>query len=269
MKELNFIYRMELHFSEPVRNHYFALRCVPSDHQNQKITHVEWNACPSDGFAEVQDGFGNRKIVGHCMEEHDTFLYEIKGSAAIEGMKEQVDELHPMYKYPSAYTKWGNECERFLQEWMTAENMKEKKEETNLEKALCVMHFLYAHFTYKSGITNIDTTAEQALGLRTGVCQDYAHIMIAVLRRLGIPARYVNGLMIGEGATHAWVEVYTGTGWYGLDPTNDLHVDDYYIKLAHGRDYGDCVLDKGRFMGAAKQEQKIYVSVSESERRDK
>lgn len=93
--------------------------------------------------------------------------------------------------------------------------------------------------------------------------QDYAHIMIALLRHAGIPARYVNGLMIGEGYTHAWVEIYTGEGWYGLDPTNNLHVDDYYIKLAHGRDYKDCILDKGRFLGIAQQKQEIYVKVEE------
>ena len=87
--------------------------------------------------------------------------------------------------------------------------------------------------------------------------------MTAVLRYMGIPARYVAGLMIGEGYTHAWVEVYTRDGWYGLDPTNNLHIDEYYIKLAHGRDYGDCVTDRGCFRGTAGQVQKIYVKVEE------
>ena len=84
-----------------------------------------------------------------------------------------------------------------------------------------------------------------------------------VLRYLGIPARYVNGLMIGEGYTHAWVEAYLEDGWYGFDPTNNLHIDDYYIKLAHGRDYRDCTVDKGCFLGSAAQKQKIYVNVEE------
>ena len=89
--------------------------------------------------------------------------------------------------------------------------------------------------------------------------------MTAVLRYMGIPARYVNGLMIGEGYTHAWVEVYGENGWYGLDPTNTLHIDDYYIKLAHGRDYGDCPVDQGIFWGDAAQSQDIYVNVEEAD----
>ena len=79
----------------------------------------------------------------------------------------------------------------------------------------------------------------------------------------GIPARYVVGMMIGEGYTHAWVEIYTGEGWYGLDPTNNLHIDDYYIKIAHGRDYADCIVDRGIFNGFTNQQQEIVVSVEE------
>ncbi len=87
--------------------------------------------------------------------------------------------------------------------------------------------------------------------------------MTAVMRYMGIPARYANILMIGEGCTHAWTEIYTGNGWYGLDPTNTLHIDDYYIKLAHGRDYSDCPVDRGCFWGNASQKQKIYVNAEE------
>ena len=126
-----------------------------------------------------------------------------------------------------------------------------------------VMGMLYEGFSYEPGSTDISTTAGEALKQGKGVCQDYAHIMTAVLRYMGIPARYVAGLMIGEGYTHAWVEVYTRDGWYGLDPTNNLHIDEYYIKLAHGRDYGDCVTDRGCFRGTAGQVQKIYVKVEE------
>ena len=125
------------------------------------------------------------------------------------------------------------------------------------------MGALYRDFCYTSGSTDIYTTASQAFAKGEGVCQDYAHIMITLCRILGIPARYVNGLMIGEGYSHAWVEIYTGEGWYGLDPTNNLHVDDYYIKFAHGRDYSDCILDKGLFRGITNQTQEIYVNVEE------
>lgn len=130
-------------------------------------------------------------------------------------------------------------------------------------RAIYLMQHLYRDFHYVPGKTNIYTTAEEAFACGEGVCQDFAHIMTALCRMSGIPARYVNGFMIGEGYTHAWVEIYTGQGWYGLDPTNNLHIDDYYIKLAHGRDYADCIVDKGRFIGCGGQTQEILVNVEE------
>ena len=166
-----------------------------------------------------------------------------------------------MYRYPSQYTQFEPEIAEIAEKIKT--ECRKGALETTMEKAVCVMDYLYTHFEYVPGVTDVETTAAGALRLGRGVCQDYAHIMTAVMRYMGIPARYVNGLMIGEGATHAWVEIYTDGGWYGLDPTNDLHIDDYYIKLAHGRDYGDCVVDRGIFLGNAAQEQKIYVNVEE------
>lgn len=285
---------MSLQFDSPVRDHYFALRCVPADDELQKIVITNQYVSPADCINEVTDGFGNRKYVGYCMKNHSEFAYAVEGTAAVEGMKVRHEELHPMYKYPSKYTQVGESLRRLIVSagWMRwripsadaeifqrdgagaqtdAGNDKRggadagMKGGTNLELAIRVMQYLYEHITYESGVTDIYTTAEEACALGSGVCQDFAHIMIAVLRFLGVPARYVNGMMIGEGRTHAWVEVYTGDGWYGLDPTNNLHVDDYYIKLAHGRDYQDCVLDKGRFLGCAGQHQEIYVNVKEEE----
>ncbi len=247
---------MSLRFTEPVWDHYFALRCIPGNDENQKITITSRYVQLTDSMDEVTDGFGNHKYVGHYADLHRKFEYEVEGIAQVEGMRIRKEELHPMYRYPSEFTQCGPQIQAYADRMSNLEG-------TNLERAIQVMHQLYEHFQYKSGVTDIHTTAEEAMRLGQGVCQDYAHIMIAVLRRMGIPARYVNGLMIGEGYTHAWVEIYTGEGWYGLDPTNNLHVDDYYIKIAHGRDYKDCVLDKGRFLGMTEQTQEIYVNVEE------
>lgn len=255
-KKLGFLYRMKLTFSEPVRDHYFALRCVPMDHENQKIQITSRYVQPTDCLNQVVDGFGNQKYVGHYFDAHKKFEYEVAGIATVDGMRVIHEELHPMYKYPSDCTRWGESLQKLKEEIGPLKG-------EPLERAIGIMKTLHQYFPYQSGCTGVDTTAEEALRIGAGVCQDYAHIMIALCRDAGIPARYVNGMMIGEGATHAWVEVYTKEGWYGLDPTNDLHVDGYYIKLAHGRDYKDCVVDKGRFLGNAAQKQEIYVNVEE------
>lgn len=261
MKKLRFEYSMELKLSSPVNSHYFALRCVPGDSLRQKITLEKCLVTPADYTSASSDGFGNLKISGCCRAPHDTFGYCIAGTAETKGMIVQKCPLHPMYRYPSQYTQFEPEIAEFAEKIKT--ECRKGALETTMEKAVCAMDYLYTHFEYVPGVTDVKTTAAGALRLGRGVCQNYAHIMTAVMRYMGIPARYVNGLMIGEGATHAWVEIYTDGGWYGLDPTNDLHIDDYYIKLAHGRDYGDCVVDRGIFLGNAAQEQKIYVNVEE------
>ena len=263
MRTLKFTYRMELRFSSPVSRHYFALRCIPKDSPRQKIHLTRREVEPAEYLDELEDGFQNLKLTGGCLAPHSFFRFHVEGTAEVEGMGFQEEPLHPMYRYPSRYTAFEPEVAEFAERAM--ERCREAKAEKILEKAVCVMDYLHANFAYVPGITNIGTTAAEALRMGKGVCQDYAHIMTAVMRYMGIPARYVNGLMIGEGFIHAWVEVYTEKGWYGLDPTNRLHIDDYYIVLAKGRDYGDCPVDKGCFFGNAAQQQNIYVNVEEME----
>ena len=129
--------------------------------------------------------------------------------------------------------------------------------------------FIFNHFTYIKGITTIETTVDEILEKQAGVCQDFAHVMLELLRMMGIPARYVSGYlcpnnngMRGEGATHAWVEAYVpGYGWAGIDPTNNVWVTNHHVKLAVGRHFTDCTPMKGSFKGPARQSLSVYVSV--------
>lgn len=124
--------------------------------------------------------------------------------------------------------------------------------------------FIFTEFTYIKGITNIETTVDEIVEHKVGVCQDFAHVMLELLRMIGIPSRYVSGYicpnkngMRGEGATHAWVEAFIPHyGWVGTDPTNN------HVKLSVGRDFNDCTPAKGTFKGPARQSLSVYVSVS-------
>ena len=116
---------------------------------------------------------------------------------------------------------------------------------------------------YQPGLTQSQTTAAEALALGQGVCQDYAHILLALCRAAHIPARYVIVFMEGEGATHAWVEVYDREVWWGIDPTNNRQIEFGYIKLSHGRDAEDCPVNRGVFTGTATQTAEIRVIVEE------
>ncbi len=130
-------------------------------------------------------------------------------------------------------------------------------------------NYIFENFKYIKGITSIETTVDEILVQRGGVCQDFAHMMLQILRTLKIPSRYVSGYICpnknglrGEGATHAWVEAWIpGQGWAGTDPTNNIWVTNTHIKLAVGRDFRDCSPVKGTFKGPAVQHLSVYVSV--------
>lgn len=130
--------------------------------------------------------------------------------------------------------------------------------------------YVYDNFQYIKGITSVETTLDEIWKLRAGVCQDFAHMLLVMLRLLNIPARYVSGYvcgsdnnMRGEGATHAWVEAYIPFyGWLGLDPTNNYIVSDGHVRLAIGRNFSDCSPVKGTYKGTAKQTLEVGVSVS-------
>jgi transglutaminase-like putative cysteine protease len=124
-----------------------------------------------------------------------------------------------------------------------------------------VMSLLSDRFVYAPGKTHAKTTAEEAAAQMQGVCQDEAHIMLSLLRMKGIPCRYIVGYMLGEGSTHAWVEVLQGETWIGLDPTNHRTVNDEYIVISAGRDANDCPVNRGVFSGAAEQQSQSSVSV--------
>lgn len=129
--------------------------------------------------------------------------------------------------------------------------------------------YIFKNFKYLKGITNIETTVDEILQHRAGVCQDFAHIMLHILRSCRIPCRYVSGYicpnkdgMRGEGATHAWVEAWIpGYGWAGIDPTNNIWVTNKHVKLSVGRHFNDCSPVKGTFKGPAKQKLSVFVAV--------
>ena len=145
---------------------------------------------------------------------------------------------------------------------------------------LSVLHHLnkelYHYFDYKPKSTKVDSPIDLALSTRAGVCQDFAHIMIALVRtRLHIPCRYVSGYLFhGEGAhdrsessaTHAWVEAFLPEfGWVGFDPTNWLVASDRHIRTAIGRDYADVPPTHGVYRGRTKSELSVAVRVEPSE----
>jgi transglutaminase-like putative cysteine protease len=143
-----------------------------------------------------------------------------------------------------------------------------------LVAAESLMHKIHGEFKYAPGTTNIRTSAVEAFEARRGVCQDFAHIMIACLRARGLAARYVSGYLrttpppgadasyVGADASHAWVSVFCPPfGWVDLDPTNDVRVACGHIVIAWGRDFGDVSPLRGVIVGGGRHRLSVRVSV--------
>lgn len=256
MKKLHFLYRMRLDFDQPVSEHYYTLRFVPTDDHVQKINVDCCQVEPAASSAWQYDGFGNRLFVGNTRSAHDYFSYQVSGSALVDQKARMPEPLNAVFRYESKLTKADESIVDFYEKIRPAGDDASRR-------AISMMHCLYEQFSYVPGSTGIHTTAGQAWRQKTGVCQDYAHILISLCRLDKIPARYVAGLMLGEGASHAWTEVYADGRWVALDPTNNQPVNDDYIKIAHGRDYADCAPDRGILKGSAMQTQNVYVKVEE------
>ncbi|MBS1507599.1 MAG: transglutaminase family protein [Bacteroidetes bacterium] len=147
---------------------------------------------------------------------------------------------------------------------------KHQKTQTPLAIAQQLCLYVYKNFTYKKGITTVESTFDEVWKIKTGVCQDFAHVLLSLLRLSDIPARYVSGYicpnksgMRGEGATHAWVEAYIPFyGWLGFDPTNNCVVNETHVRLAVGRNFSDCSPVKGTYRGTSEHTLEVAVSVS-------
>lgn len=143
--------------------------------------------------------------------------------------------------------------------------------------AVALMQKLHRELTYAPGETSISTPLIEVLQSRRGVCQDYAHLMIACLRSKGLAARYVSGYVrlrpapsadepaadyVGAGASHAWVSVYSPPfGWLDLDPTNNVHVGTDHVTVAWGRDFGDVSPLRGVILGGGTHDLSVSVTV--------
>jgi transglutaminase-like putative cysteine protease len=157
-----------------------------------------------------------------------------------------------------------------LQELLDNAGLDQAGSRTPLEASEQLRSYVFDNFQYIKGVTSVESTLDEVWNLKAGVCQDFAHILLVLLRQIHIPARYVSGYicpnqngMRGEGATHAWIEAYIPmNGWVGFDPTNNCIVEDKHVRLAVGRNFSDCSPVKGTYKGTASHILEVGVSVS-------
>ena len=255
MSELTFEYLMRSDFERPIYNHAFRLMLLPPDTGRQKVLHLEAEIAPKSWISQGQDGFGNRYFYGTAVEGHSTFTACVRGTVqtGLEGPEDDADPI--LYTIPTPTTAPGPSAISLYQSVNAPDGA------DAMARAECLMAALRRNLQYVPGVTDTTSSSEAALRQGSGVCQDFTQVLLTLCRMDGIPARYVAGMVIGEGKTHAWAEVWSDGAWHGLDPTWGRRVNGDYIELCHGRDCRDCLLNRGVYAGPAMENQMITVSV--------
>ncbi|MGA7571013.1 MAG: transglutaminase family protein [Candidatus Aquilonibacter sp.] len=196
------------------------------------------------------DAFGNAVIAMAVPQLDSGIDFEYWALVEREAWVSEHRETHGVLKIPSLIRESVlTRADANLRE--AAEDLRAAHRDP-LELAHAINHFVFTHMTYAFGVTDVHTTAAAAFTLGKGVCQDYAHVMLALARQCGLAARYVSGHLLGEGGTHAWVEIMLPDGddarVIAFDPTHDRVVTMKYIVVAVGRDYADVAPTSGVFV---------------------
>lgn len=252
-RRLQFSYDITLEFDRPVIRHSFVLRCLPGDGPGQRLENAALTLDPAVHYLEQRDSFGNRLQIGRIDAPHTRFHYRATGTVLRDDAAPSPEPDRGLFRYPSAYTVPDEALRRAAAALDLPRDPK--------ARAWALLEAVQHHLRYTPGVTNVTTTAAQALALGAGVCQDYAHLYLALARLSGLSARYVSGLPEGEGASHAWCEVWLDGVWTGIDPTRGRWVDEGYIRFCTGRDFADCPIERGVFVGGANQCQTVFMKV--------
>ncbi len=266
-----------------------SLRLLPHDEPGQKVLETKLSIDPSPRETiERACFFGNRVTSLTISTPHRRLTVEAKATVDIAREPPPEPQTTPLWEAVRDHA-FGSESlsptspthflfpSRFVPQFNPAADYAAESflpGRPVLEAAMDLMHRMRNDFTYDPKATVVSTPLSEAFEKRSGVCQDFAHIMIAGLRGIGLPAAYVSGYirtippagkkrLEGADATHAWVTLWCGedTGYIGLDPTNCLLVGNDHISLAWGRDYADISPVAGIILGASDQEIEVKVDV--------
>jgi transglutaminase-like putative cysteine protease len=272
----------QFRYSAPVRESVMELRMQPRSEGPQTLRSFQITTSPRAQLYAYTDHLGNAVYHFNLLREHEELRIEVQAvvefntPSSLPEMLNEADwtKLNPEnlgddhfdMLGPSKFARPSRDLLTFMR---IADIEKPMGDPLTAMKSL--MRTIFHSFEYQPGFTQVHSPIETALTGRRGVCQDFSHIMIAVARLWGVPARYVSGYMYHRGsgdrseadATHAWVEAWLpGLGWVGFDPTNNVMPAERHVRAAVGRDYADVPPTRGTFKGHAESELSIAVAIA-------
>ncbi len=265
-------------YERPASRSRNNVRLTPIEAPDQKRVAFSLDVTPDAAISEYQDYFGNLTHSIYIEQPHtelvisttslvDRIVQTPQPSPRISIRKYLADDStrmkqHEEFLSPSRYVPFSDRLRKFF--W----SVRPEFAEDITEYTERMMHYVRNQFGYDGGTTNVHSTVDDILTLGGGVCQDFAHLSIGLLRLAGIPARYISGYLAPdpkpgaappELATHAWIEaLLPGIGWTGFDPTHRIRTTIRHIRLAVGRDYDDLPPVSGVYVSAGGTRQMAY-----------
>jgi len=266
-------------YEVPVRDSANQIMLYPIQDEFQEVLQSQIVITGDPQVEMHRDYFGNQVGTFTHASPHQELIIDVRlvvetkpinFSSNNKKVDEQWAELRQLRYQADLIDFLRQENFSLLAEVMTVVESIQTSQQSPLNAAIQLCDFVFKKFTYKKGITTVESTLDEVWKLKSGVCQDFAHILLVMLRLIDIPARYVSGYicpnksgMRGEGATHAWVEAFIPFfGWIGIDPTNNCIVNDSHVRLAVGKNFSDCSPVKGTYRGTSNHTLEVAVSVS-------
>ncbi|HNP84710.1 MAG: transglutaminase family protein [Chloroflexi bacterium SZAS-1] len=255
------------HYNEPVCEAVGEVRLQPYDHDGQWLINFRLALDPPTGFERITDRFGNAIHCYSVLPPHHQLtitaqsLVETSNTPLLAATAISLLERHE-FCTPSKFVPLNDALADFARQHTPSDANAEAS-------AYALMHAIANNFVYERGSTDISTTADAVLAGGRGVCQDFAHLLIALCRSQGLPARYVSGYFYDPAlppetvlASHAWAEVFLeGRGWLALDPTHNCAIGPQYVRVAVGRDYADAAPMHGVYQGSGHETLKVRVFI--------
>lgn len=273
-------------YTDPVPVCHNIVHLAPRTLPNQDCEHFELTVDPSPNeHSQHEDLFGNHVHYFAIQDPHHTLTLTSSSQVSVRPSvypdesptwETVVGELRRsstasfldayQFTFPSTYAKPSDELSRYARQSFTSGR-------NIVDAVLDLTRRIHDEFEYDAKATTVSTPVSDVFGRRKGVCQDFAHLQIASLRALGVPARYVSGYLrtnsppgqprlVGSDASHAWLSVFCGdAGWIDVDPTNNVMSDVDHITLSWGRDYQDVCPVRGVFIGGGRHRLEISVEV--------
>jgi transglutaminase-like putative cysteine protease len=287
MNRYHLLHATEFHYDGPVSESYNEVRLRPIHDETQSCLSFRLLTDPVSRGTSYRDAFGNWVHQFNILPEHHHLKIEAESVilahdaplSPFNGMKlseleqhrQELEEEYLDFVVPTTFVPHLPQLDELV------ETATQNSDGTISEFVKAASRLIHEKFKYVKGATLVNSSIQDSLAVGAGVCQDFAHLLLGVVRKRGLPARYVSGYMVPESAaspdaklqeviggyaSHAWAEVYIpNSGWLGLDPTLGKPLGLQHVRIAYGRDYGDVAPVRGVYKGQAGQRLSVDVRV--------